>query len=43
MVFGEGNDERAGGSGVGIAAQVVDDDWSRKECNFWWTKSGISD
>ncbi|KOC18748.1 extracellular lipase [Aspergillus flavus AF70] len=43
MVFGEGNDERAGGNGVGIAAQVVDDDWSRKECNFWWTKSGISD
>ncbi|KAK6811633.1 hypothetical protein RU639_012543 [Aspergillus parasiticus] len=43
MVFGEGNDERAGGSGVGIVAQVVDDEWSRKECNFWWTKSGISD
>ncbi|KNG91426.1 extracellular lipase [Aspergillus nomiae NRRL 13137] len=43
MVLGEGNDERAGGSGVGIAAQMVDDEWSRKECNFWWTKSGISD
>ncbi|KAE8395541.1 alpha/beta-hydrolase [Aspergillus alliaceus] len=43
MVFGEGNDERAGGSGVGTAAQVVDDEWSREECNFWWTKSGISD
>ncbi|KAB8071377.1 extracellular lipase [Aspergillus leporis] len=43
MVFGEGNDVRAGGTGVGITAQVVSDEWSRKECNFWWTKAGISD
>lgn len=43
MVFGEGNDERAGGEGVGIPAQLVSDEWSRKECDFWWTKAGISD
>ncbi|KAI9045882.1 concanavalin A-like lectin/glucanase [Aspergillus affinis] len=43
MVFGEGNDERAGGTGVGAAAKVVDDAWSRRECEFWWTKAGISD
>ncbi|GFF36787.1 lipase 1 [Aspergillus udagawae] len=43
MVFGEGNDERAGGSGTGVAAQLVEDEWSRKECDFWWTKTGISD
>ncbi|KAH1371363.1 hypothetical protein KXX35_006200 [Aspergillus fumigatus] len=43
MVFGEGNDERAGGSGTGVAAQYVEDRWSRRECDFWWTKAGISD
>jgi triacylglycerol lipase len=43
MVFGEGNDERAGGSGTGVAAQLVEDEWSRKECDFWWTKTGVSD
>ncbi|PYH86843.1 carboxylesterase, partial [Aspergillus uvarum CBS 121591] len=43
MVLGEGNDERAGGRGVGVTAQMVDDEWSGKECEFWWTKSGVSD
>ncbi|KAH8429039.1 putative extracellular lipase [Aspergillus melleus] len=43
MVFGEGNDERAGGTGRGVAAKVVDDEWSRRECEFWWTKAGVSD
>lgn len=43
MVFGEGNDERAGGGGTGVAAQYVEDRWSRRECDFWWTKAGISD
>jgi triacylglycerol lipase len=43
MVFGEGNDERAGGSGKGVAAQLAEDEWSRWECDFWWTKAGISD
>ncbi|OJD20262.1 hypothetical protein ACJ73_08405 [Blastomyces percursus] len=39
MLFGEGNDERAGGGGVGIPAQVVDDDWSQEECEFWSDRS----
>ncbi|PYI00379.1 extracellular lipase [Aspergillus sclerotiicarbonarius CBS 121057] len=43
MVFGEGNDERAGGEGKGIAAQLVGDEWGRRECDFWWGKSGVSD
>jgi triacylglycerol lipase len=43
MVFGEGNNERAGGSGTGVAAQLMEDEWSRRECDFWWTKAGISD
>ncbi|PKX90410.1 putative extracellular lipase [Aspergillus novofumigatus IBT 16806] len=43
MVFGEGSDERAGGSATGVAAQLVEDEWSRRECEFWWTKAGISD
>lgn len=43
MIFGKGNDERAGGGGKGVAAQMAQDEWSRRECEFWWTKSGISD
>lgn len=43
MMFGLGNDERAGGQGVGDAAKMLPDEWSRKECDFWWTKAGISD
>ena len=43
MIIGKGNDERAGGGGRGIAAQIAQDEWSRRECEFWWTKSGISD
>ena len=35
MVFGKGNDERAGGNNVGVPAQVVDDVWSAEECKFW--------
>jgi acetylcholinesterase len=36
MILGEGNDERAGGSGVGVAAQLKDHTWAKKECDFWW-------
>ncbi|KAJ7127069.1 carboxylesterase [Mycena epipterygia] len=43
MVFGEGNDERAGGNGVGTAAKMQGDEWSRKECDFWWTKTRLSE
>ncbi|GKZ31285.1 hypothetical protein AbraIFM66950_011644 [Aspergillus brasiliensis] len=43
MVFGEGNDERAGGDGVGVAARLKRDDWGVKECGFWSKRSGISE
>lgn len=36
MILGEGNDERAGGTSVGVAAQAVDYKWGEKECKFWW-------
>ncbi|KAK0661918.1 Cholinesterase [Lasiodiplodia hormozganensis] len=38
MIFGEGNDELAGGTGVGTTSQVVDDTWARKECDWWYSK-----
>ncbi|KAF2162600.1 hypothetical protein M409DRAFT_26842 [Zasmidium cellare ATCC 36951] len=43
MVFGLGNDEAAGGSNKGVAAQFVDDEWAKAECNFWWEKSETSE
>lgn len=36
MLLGEGNDERAGGTNKGVAAQMVDYKWGVKECEFWW-------
>lgn len=40
MVLGEGNDERAGGTGVGVAAQLKEYRWAEKECDFWWRMTG---
>ncbi|PBP26033.1 carboxylesterase family protein [Diplocarpon rosae] len=39
MTFGQGNDERAGGTGVGVAAQMLGSEWIKKQCAFWWMKS----
>lgn len=39
MVFGLGNDERAGGKDLGVPAQLVRDDWAQPECEFWWAQS----
>jgi acetylcholinesterase len=39
MTFGNGNDERAGGTGLGVAAEIKDSKWIQNECNFWWEKS----
>ncbi|TKA26487.1 hypothetical protein B0A50_05324 [Salinomyces thailandicus] len=39
MVFGEGNDERAGGQSAGIATQCVLDTWAQEETKFWWEQS----
>ncbi|PWY62001.1 carboxylesterase family protein [Aspergillus eucalypticola CBS 122712] len=43
MIFGEGNDERAGGDGVGVAAGLRRDEWGVRECAFWAARSGISE
>lgn len=34
-VFGEGNDEMAGGGHTGVAVKVEDDNYMVKECEFW--------
>lgn len=39
MIFGMGNDERAGGDSKGFVAQFVKEDWAEAECNFWWKQS----
>ncbi|KAL1301422.1 hypothetical protein AAFC00_005678 [Neodothiora populina] len=39
MQFGMGNDEPAGGSSIGVKAQLVKDDWAAEECKFWWEQS----
>ncbi|KAF2090470.1 alpha/beta-hydrolase [Saccharata proteae CBS 121410] len=38
MIFGDGNDELAGGNGIGTTSQMVDDVWAEKECEWWWSK-----
>jgi acetylcholinesterase len=39
MLFGQGNDERAGGGNQGVVAQLVSDTWATKECEFWWKQT----
>lgn len=39
MLFGMGNDERAGGDSKGVSAQLVEDTWAKEECEFWWEQS----
>ncbi|KAI6908841.1 hypothetical protein D0869_07949 [Hortaea werneckii] len=36
MVFGDGNNERAGGKDAGIVAQLIKDPWAVQETDFWW-------
>lgn len=43
MVFGAGNDEPAGGSSAGVAAQFADDKWAEKETAFWWKVSEVTE
>lgn len=43
MIFGEGNDERAGGDSLGVAAKLNDDVWAKEECDFWWEKVPLSE
>ncbi|KAL3417402.1 carboxylesterase [Phlyctema vagabunda] len=39
MTFGKGNDERAGGEGKGVSAQMIGNEWVKEKCEFWWEKS----
>ncbi|KUI64219.1 Lipase 4 [Cytospora mali] len=41
MVFGLGNEELIGG-GLGKAATLMEDEWGRKESEFWWSKVDLS-
>lgn len=38
MTFGLGNDERAGGNGTGVAAQMRGSERNEAECD-WWKKT----
>ncbi|KAK4157489.1 Alpha/Beta hydrolase protein [Chaetomidium leptoderma] len=43
MVFGEGNDEMNGGTGMGVPAEVVDmTALERDACQFWWERVRMS-
>ena len=41
VVFGEGNDEIAGGENEGVAIKVVDDTYPAEECEYWWDRTGL--
>ena len=41
VVFGEGNDEIAGGSNTGIAVQVMDDTFAAEESEYWWARTEL--
>lgn len=41
VVFGEGNDEIAGGENSGIAVMVADDSYAVEECEYWWNRTEL--
>jgi acetylcholinesterase len=44
IVFGLGNNEMAGGRDKGVIAEMRDDTWARRECDFWWSRiDGVED
>jgi len=43
MVFGSGNDERAGGTDLGIVAQMENNTAFLRECEFWYSRSAKLD
>jgi acetylcholinesterase len=43
MMFGDGSDEFAGGTGLGTAAKLVDDTFAKLESSFWWSKTELSE
>ena len=38
VIFGEGNDEIAGGKNKGTAIKVQEDVWASEECKYWWDR-----
>lgn len=43
VVFGEGNDEYAGGGNEGTAVAVADNSWAFEECKFWWDRTAFAE
>ncbi|PVH80772.1 alpha/beta-hydrolase [Cadophora sp. DSE1049] len=41
LVFGEGNDEVAGGKGKGVVVQLKDDGFAAEESEFWWARTEL--
>jgi carboxylesterase type B len=41
VVFGEGNDEMAGGENEGIAVQVANETFAVEECEYWWDRTEL--
>ena len=41
VLFGEGNDEIAGGGNKGIAVQVADDTFAAEESGYWWDRTEL--
>ncbi|KUJ18351.1 putative extracellular lipase [Mollisia scopiformis] len=41
LVFGEGNDELAGGHREGVGVQVRDDGFAAEESRFWWGRTEL--
>lgn len=42
MIYGKDNTELIGGKETGAPSELIDDVWSRKESDFWWSKVEIS-
>ncbi|KAL2071532.1 hypothetical protein VTL71DRAFT_12767 [Oculimacula yallundae] len=41
LVFGEGNDELAGGKKTGVVVQLKDDGFAAEESDFWWNRTEL--
>jgi acetylcholinesterase len=41
IVFGDGNDEKAGGGHKGTVVKIDDDTWSAEENKYWWARTEL--